>query len=148
MCIDIRSIAPENKQDIMSLRIKPSQNGMVESVQECLSDTIQHPEYQPVALYYDDSCVGFAMYGEFSQSDHKEVWLDRLLIDKHYQGKGLGRESLNALMDRLEDQYDCDTIYLSVYSSNAAAIRLYETSGFRFNGERDINGELVMTRNM
>lgn len=85
------------------------------------------------------------MYGYFQEpSANSQVWLDRLLIDKTYQGNGYGKTAVIALIERLSKEYNCHRIYLSVYDNNQAAIRLYKQIGFYFNGEYDINGENVM----
>ena len=85
------------------------------------------------------------MYGCFAQPEPEgQLWLDRLLIDKKYQGKGYGKRVVLALLDRLRTEYSCDTIYLSVYETNSHAIHLYQQIGFHFNGEYDTNGEHVM----
>ena len=73
-----------------------------------------------------------------------QLWLDRLLIDRRFQGRGYGRAALAALLERLEREYHKKRIYLSVVEANRPAAALYESFGFRFTGERDTHGERVM----
>ena len=86
------------------------------------------------------------MYGYFPEPAPGQLWLDRLLIDKKYQGQGYGRQSVLALLHRLYAEYGSETgtVYLSVYMDNSPAIRLYESIGFRFNGKYDSKGEHIM----
>lgn len=85
------------------------------------------------------------MYGFFKNEGKKgRVWLDRFLIDKKYQNKGYAKVILPFLIDYILCEYNFNKIYLSVYEENLLAINLYKRLGFKFNGEKDINGELVM----
>ena len=43
--------------------------------------------WKPVGIYDKDILIGFAMYGCFPEPVPGQLWLDRLLIDKKYQGK-------------------------------------------------------------
>ena len=38
-----------------------------------------------------ETIVGYAMYG--GNISHEGIWLDRFMIDKHYQGKGMRNDS-------------------------------------------------------
>lgn len=74
------------------------------------------------------------MYG-FSEEYPPEgrLWLDRLLIDARFQGRGYGRAALEALLERLPEYPEKD-VYLSVIEGNDVATWLYEQYGFRFIG--------------
>lgn len=85
------------------------------------------------------------MYGLFIEKDESwRVWLDRLLIDHRYQGKGYGKTSVKVLIEHILRKYGNIDIYLSVYEKNKHAIQLYINCGFKFNGALDYNGEKVM----
>ena len=84
------------------------------------------------------------MYGYFPEPAPGQLWLDRLLIDKRYQGKGYGKQAVLSLLDRLHTEYQSGTVYLSVYENNPHAIKLYQQIGFRFNGKYDSKGEHIM----
>lgn len=142
----IKEVEEDNLGELLQLKIKPSQKGFVEPIEECLEDAEEYPEYCPVGLYIEDEPIGFAMYGCFNENTTRErVWLDRLLIDKEEQGKGLGKKSFETLIDLLEDEYHCNKIYLSVFEDNKLAIDLYKKFGFQYTGEIDINGEKIMS---
>lgn len=147
MEVEVRDLSCENVRELMELEVKPSQRGFVETVPECLEDARIHKEYNPVGLYVKGAPVGFAMYGCFNLGKKNErVWFDRLLIDKEEQGKGFGRKSFEEVLGIIEDNYDCDRVYLSVYKENKLATGLYKEYGFDYTGELDINGELIMVR--
>lgn len=147
MNIEIREVTSENLKEVLSLHVSESQKSYVESTKQCLKDAIECNCYRPAGLYKDGSIVGFAMYGFFPRDEKNgRVWLDRYLIDEHFQGKGLGNIMLEALITHLIKIYNCNEIYLSLYEDNKRALHLYQKFGFQFNGELDINGEKVMVK--
>ncbi len=143
MHISIDPVTKELQAQVCALRLSSGQEHFIEPVEECLQEARQLSLWRPVALSFQGELIGFAMYGQFPQEGGR-VWLDHFLIDKNFQGKGLGKAAFAALLERLVQEYRCSEIYLSLYSENTAAIRLYEKFGFRPNGETDYNGETVM----
>lgn len=145
MNLTTKIVSMENRDEILNLSIKDDQEGFVETTSQCLSDADKSPKWNPIGIYHEDTLIGFAMYGLWSKEGiHDNVWLDRFLIDKHYQHHGFGKEALEIIIQEVFNKYQCDRIYLSLYSVNKVAEHLYKEYGFEFNGEKDINGEDVM----
>lgn len=142
--LHFEAVNSKNRKEVEDLTVFSEQSGFIESVSECLQEADGLELWRPVGIYDGDTLIGFAMYGYFPEPVPGQLWLDRLLIDKQYQGKGFGKQAVLALLDRLHVEYSADTIYLSVYKNNPRAIHLYEQVGFRFNGEYDTKGESVM----
>ena len=142
--LPIETVTSRNRAEVEPLEFCAEQSGFIESVTQCLQEADKLELWRPVGIYDRGMLIGFAMYGYFPEPAPGQVWLDRLLIDKKYQGKGYGKRVVLALLDRLRTEYSCDTIYLSVYETNSHAIHLYQQIGFHFNGEYDTNGEHVM----
>lgn len=134
----------KNRKAIESLEVFPEQAGWIETAGDCMQEADELEQWRPVGIYDGGMLIGFAMYGFFSETSPGQLWLDRLLIDKKYQGKGYGRQAVLALLDRLRTEYASDKVYLSVYESNLKAIRLYQQIGFYFNGKYDSKGESIM----
>lgn len=148
MGITIHDVTQENVQEILNLRVGSAQQGFIETTQQCLDEAKACANFKPVGLYVDYELIGFSMYGYFQEQDGDgRVWLDRFLIDANYQGFGYGKTMLNAMIDKLVDEFACNNIYLSVYEDNKAAINLYEKFDFHFNGELDEKGEKIMVKN-
>ena len=86
------------------------------------------------ALVRRDSgaAIGFANY------HHRENWNQRLeigfLLDPAFHGKGLMSEALTALLGYCFEQLAMQRIEVTTSPDNAAAIRLIERLGFRFEG--------------
>ncbi|ANU26941.1 GNAT family N-acetyltransferase [Planococcus versutus] len=140
MVTEIRTITDLNKKEVLNLKVATQQQGFIESVSQCLLDAERDTRYVPLALYEEDTVIGFSMQGEFDG----EIWLDRYLIDERFQGQGLGRYFLRALVDHLNECYPNQPIYLSVFEHNTIAIHLYQKFGFSFTEKFDENGEKIM----
>lgn len=145
MNLRFEPVNPANRRKVEGLQTLPKQADFIESVSDCMAEADELKEWKPVGIYDGDLLVGFAMYGCFDGSNQEaEVWLDRILIDGNYQGKGYGKAAVRGLMKKLYEEYGKEQIYLSVYENNVAAIALYEKLGFRFNGKLDAKGEKIM----
>lgn len=145
MQLHFEPITPDNRSVALTLAPAPGQEGFLEPVAQCLQEAAKHRFWRPVLIYAGPTPVGFAMYGRFWLESFPlgRVWLDRFLIDRRYQGRGLGRAALAGLLERLHREYPCRYIYLSLIEGNPAAA-LYQSMGFVFTGKRDPNGELIM----
>lgn len=140
----LEDITDKNREEALTLQIKPEQIGFIESVEECLKESEELSLWRPVGIYEDDKMIGFAMYGQWYEEECERVWLDRFLIDQRYQNQGLGRQALRTLITYILLEYGCEKIYLSLYKDNTHALKLYESLGFYFTQEKDIHGEEVM----
>lgn len=136
-----RDIDYTNKSTVKNLRTKPGQERFIETVDECLKEAERYKEWHPVAIYFKEDVIGFAMYGSFGPN--KDTWIDRIMIDQEYQGKGFGKTAMVKLIDKVSKEYGIRVIYLSIIEENMIAHRLYKSLGFVYTNERDPNGELI-----
>jgi len=107
----------------------------------------------PYAVYENDIMVGFVMYGYFPTGGDDEenytngtpcyyVW--RLFIDKKYQGRGIGREVLRQVMEKIKKMPygDAEYCYSSYEPGNIASKTTFRSYGYKEDG-RIIGGETV-----
>ena len=98
----------------------------------------------PLAVYSDDELVGFVMIGKGTVGNEDEgdlikenycIW--RLMIDRRYQGQGLGWKTLDAAMDliRTFPFGEAEKVWLSYEPENTHAREIYNRYGFKENGE-------------
>ena len=144
MCLHFETVTAKNRGAVERLALLPEQAGFIESPTECLREADASDFWRPVGIYDGTELVGFAMYGYLPFLGEGQLWFDRLLIDKAFQGRGYAKAAIAALLERLRQEYPCRRVYLSVYGDNAAAIHLYQQAGFSFNGDYDTTGERVM----
>lgn len=89
-------------------------------------------------IEFDDSIVGSFVMSDFDDPDYHEikwkknsnfVYLNRLVVDPQFQGKGIAKEVLK-LIEKYMKKVNYETIRLTVYEHNFPAIKLYENFGF------------------
>ncbi|MGV2941379.1 GNAT family N-acetyltransferase [Mesobacillus sp. LC4] len=137
-----KNIDETNEYKVRNIRLKSGQEKFIETVDECLKEANTYQEWHPVAIYSDEEIIGFAMYGSFGPN--KDTWIDRILIDEKYQGKGYGKMAMKKLIDLVSKEYGVNVIYLSITEENRTAYSLYKSIGFEFMNEIDPNnGELL-----
>ena len=96
--LHFKSVNAENRREVEGLTVFSEQTGFIESVSECLREADELELWRPVGIYDSDTLIGFAMYGYFPEPAPGQLWLDRLLIDKRYQGKGYGKQAVLSLL--------------------------------------------------
>lgn len=84
-----------------------------------------------LAAEHGGALVGYAV-GTVA-ADEGEVL--NIAVDEAARGRGIGRQLLLALVDRLE-MAGARSLFLEVRASNEAAIALYRSQGFRMLGRR------------
>ena len=84
----------------------------------------KHNQY--VAARADDKLVGYGGIARLGRKKPYEYEIHTIGVDAAYQGKGIGRQLLTALLEYANG----GTIFLEVRTDNDAAISLYESLGF------------------
>lgn len=139
--ISLVSLNENNKDEYFSLEIKKSQDGYVESPEESFNDMMTHAyntDWNIDCIYADGNVIGYTMTGLNKKSN--DVWLDRFMIDKHYQNKGYGTKALTMILEKLKKIKKTKggkDIVLSVEKHNDCAIKMYEKFGFKMTKEMD-----------
>jgi ribosomal-protein-alanine N-acetyltransferase len=84
----------------------------------------QHIRY--VAARAEDKLVGYAGVARLGRKPPYEYEIHTIGVDSAYQGRGIGRE----MLDRLLEWADDGAVYLEVRTDNEPAIGMYESAGF------------------
>jgi len=138
--VRLKEIDRNNFNDILKLSVFDEQKEFVASTQYSLAQAKAQPECIPLAIYDEDTLVGFVMYC----MDYKdnEYWIYRLLIDKAHQKKGFGRAAMQCVLSVLQQDKEHTKVYISFEPENTVAKDLYESLGFVPDG-RVLYGEVV-----
>jgi diamine N-acetyltransferase len=139
--VTLRPVTRANWVDCIGLAVAPEQRKFVAANAVSLAQAAYEPECTPLAVYADETMVGFVMYAH--DQDDGNWWIYRLMTDAQHQGKGYGRAALQLAISHVRQQPGCDKIVISIEPGNDAARRLYESEGFRATGEV-IGGEDVL----
>ncbi|MTI67997.1 MAG: GNAT family N-acetyltransferase [Firmicutes bacterium] len=81
-------------------------------------------------MYYNGEVIGSISYSnEFRKQVHSE--LDIWIGTNRYLGIGLGRETINLLVDYLNREYLIDVFLIRPWTKNTNAIKAYKKCGFQ-----------------
>ncbi|MFK9093614.1 GNAT family N-acetyltransferase [Bacillus salipaludis] len=142
MAISFKNITQENWQECIGLQVAPHQKSYIASNVYSLAESKFEPSFVPMGVYLDNRMIGFLMYGK--DPEDGRYWIIRFMIDQTHQGKGYGKLALAHSINFLKALPDCSqTIILGVKESNSAALRLYQSFGFKDTDRRE-HGELLL----
>ena len=146
--ITLRKVDARNIWQIVALEVREGQKSFVatntESILEAYCTVTNGGVALPFGIYDGDTPVGFLMIG-YGCGDWEDapaiarnsysIW--RLMIDKKHQGKGYGRQTLEAVIAfvRTFPLGKAEKIWLSYEPENTRARDLYRRFGFVENGE-------------
>jgi diamine N-acetyltransferase len=141
MNVSLRPVTRANFSAILRLKLTEIQKEFVAPNVYSIAQSKVEPECVPLAIYKDETLIGFAMYA-FDQDDNN-YWIYRLMIDLQHQGKGYGRAAVKALVEEIRQLPGCDKIIISAAPENEAALALYRSEGFVDTGTF-IDDEVVL----
>jgi len=121
----------------LDIKLNPEQSAFLPPVLYSLAQA-KFENLTPYGIVKDEKMVGFLMYGEFGDI----CWVNRILMDKDYQGMGIGSKALGLLLDKLRLNYRCREIRTTYSADNEAAAAFFAGMGFVANGE-PINNEII-----
>ncbi|NBC68342.1 GNAT family N-acetyltransferase [Paenibacillus sacheonensis] len=156
--LSLRKITLDNRRAIFNLEVSEDQRRFVasnlSSVASCyvLATNGGHPF--PFAIYADELPVGFVMITyritgyELPAIAEGSYCILRLMIDKQYQYRGYGREAMKEILAfiRTFPAGPAEYCWIPYKSENAPAAKLYESFGFRDNGEICENEQTTVLR--
>lgn len=68
--------------------------------------------------------------GSIKYQEKDSVWINSLVIGREYRRKGLGRMSVDALVEHLAGRYNLSRAYVSVVEDNLPGIEFWRKIGF------------------
>ena len=157
MPVSLRPVDQANYRDCISLSVAAGQERFVASNVQSLADAyVWRDAAEPYAVYADDEPVGFALlyplvededvYPLPADAEVHGLVLVRLMVDARFQGRGYGRNALEAVV-ALTRERGLDRLRLSVVPENEQALEFYRRNGFVETGEVE-GREIVMERRL
>lgn len=153
--MELRKISQENVWNVAKLKVSKDQERFVASNVESILEAfaVREDGYVtlPFALYEEEELVGFCMlgYGGIGDDEESDIVNDnysirRLMIAPEFQGKGLGKKAMEAIMEYIKTFPfgKAEYCWVSYDEENTKAKKLYESFGFYENGDVD-DGEIV-----
>ncbi|MFD1677679.1 GNAT family N-acetyltransferase [Alicyclobacillus fodiniaquatilis] len=154
--VTLRKITIENRRELFPLKVSDDQARFVasnlSSIATCYILASNGGNPLPFAIYADEQMVGFVLivYGitsyELPKIADKNYSIQRFMIGEQYQKRGYGREAMKKILAyiRTFPVEPAEYCWIPYVADNTVAKKLYESFGFRDNGEK-INGNELVT---
>lgn len=144
MDVTLKPVTAKNFGQIGLLEVTESQRGYVASNLYSIAESGFFSSFQPRGIYRGDQPVGFLMY-EWIESGHRpgECDIFRFMIDRHYQGQGLGRQAMAQVLAEIRAIEGVSRITICYVASNISARNFYASFGFEEVGKDPRSGEMV-----
>ncbi len=145
--ISLRKIDQDNWRECIALKVKDEQSRFVATNENALALAYVHTEMNPLGIYLDEKMVGFLMHA--LDPDDNLYYINRLMVDENYQGRGYGKAALKLLIGELKNE-GVKSLDILHKPDNYSAIKLYRSLGFEQTnikvGDEDVS-TLVISAN-
>lgn len=125
----LEPIDKSNWEEAAALQVRVEQADFVAPNVWSIAESQFYEWTRPRAIYDDATMVGFLVYGR--DPEDREYWLYRFMIDQRYQGRGLGKRALQALIAEIRGLPGSRGISVGYQPDNAVAERMYFSAGFK-----------------
>lgn len=142
MAISLQDINQSNYEAVCELDVTEQQEAYVACNMWSLVEAFYNDGHTCKAIYDGDQPVGFLMWVQESASK-MSIW--RFMVDKKYQGKGIGRAALTLAIDVISQTAGVEEIEICYNPENPVAGNFYSTFGFQETG-MDEDGEDMLAR--
>ena len=148
MSVTLRDITGDNYFQVLELKISPEQEAakFVSPVVRSLADAWFYREEgitYPKAIYADEDLVGFIMYELDTEEQQVFVW--RFLIDQAFQGKGYGRQTIEAVLEMAKQQTQMTKVVADYVDGNEPMKKILLDLGFEETGfNQEINEHIMV----
>lgn len=148
MTITFREITSDNYSQVLNLKITPEQEAakFVSPVVRSLADAWFYRDEgmaYPKAVYEDEDLVGFIMYE--LDTEEQQVFIWRFLIDQRYQGKGYGRQTIEAVLAMAKEQAQITKVVADYVDGNEPMKKILLDLGFEETGfNQEINEHIMV----
>jgi diamine N-acetyltransferase len=152
---EIRPVTIENWEDLIALKVRDDQKHFVASNLYSIAEAQfgedipgeGHWDMFPYGIYDDGKPVGFLMIAYNYGFARFQGYIQRLMVDEKFQGKGYGKFGMNWLLERYRADERVLAVAISYEPDNEAARKLYASLGFQETGEI-VEGEALALLNL
>ena len=133
--VKIVELNAENWYDCCELEVSTEQKEYIESNAISIAQSKFEHTLKPYAIYIGEKVVGFLMYNSV-QEELDGYWIYRIMVDKEFQGKGIGKAATKLMISEMAKLPNARKIIVGYHPNNMGAHNLYSSLGFIDNGNR------------
>lgn len=146
--VSLREITADTVIPVIKLSVAEDQKSFVAPNAVSLAQALFSPEAWYRAIYADDELAGFVMLSDESLRDpppaEPQVAVWRLMVDQRFQGRGIGRAALLAVIEHVRAKGVFASLELSYVPGAGSPEGFYRSLGFQSTGRVDDN-EIVLS---
>lgn len=136
--ITLQKIDENNFIDAFQLKLGPGQDQFVSHPIRSLAQAyVYYSQCTPFGIYCDGTMVGYVMVIYDYDLSEYNIW--HLMIDAAFQGKGYGKAAMQKCLAYIARKPfgDSGKVVLTCHRDNTAALKLYQSLGFKETGNAD-----------
>ncbi|HET6433765.1 GNAT family N-acetyltransferase [Dyella sp.] len=141
--LSVAPVQPATEAQVLALEVLPNQRAFVGRIDDLLADAGNRASCEPMAILLDTRVIGFYCIETCArvvapvEFDAPALGLRGFFLDAQWQGQGLARPALAAVIDDVAKRHPAaKLLVLAVGAGNTAALALYLGAGFRDSGGR------------
>lgn len=135
MEIRLQELSSKNWYECCQLEISEEQKEYIDTNAISIAQSKFEVTLKPYAIICDGAIVGFLMYNSVKE-ELDGYWIYRIMIDKKFQGKGIGKIASELMLFEMSKLPDVKKIVVGYHPDNLGAHNLYSKLGFIDNGDR------------
>ena len=143
--VSLREVTRHNIQAVMSLDAGDG-GRLVASNAKSMAQAAVYPEAWPRAIYASEMPVGFVMLydpSRVAEPEEPEFFLWRLMVDRDWQGRGVGLAALRLLIEHVRTRPHLGEMFTSIVEPAPHLLDFYGRIGFE-PIDRHVDGERVL----
>lgn len=142
----LEELNSENWYECCKLELSEEQKNYIEPNAISIAQSKFEATLKPYAIYFEEKIVGFLMYNSVRE-ELDGYWVYRIMVDKDFQGKGIGKVATKLMILEMAKLLDAKRIIVGYNPENKAAHHLYSSLGFVDNGDR-FGKEMAVIKNI
>ena len=129
--IVLKAVTVENWLDMINLEITKEQEDFVALPAEAIAASKFYDHYVNRGIYLGDKAVGFMQYyPNYRDGKPHEIFIDQLLIDVEFQGKGYGSAATALAIEEIKALSGFNSISICYVEGHDIMQRFFERFGF------------------
>ena len=100
--VQIVPLTEDLESSVLQITVDESQNGFHPSIRSSIDLARDYDDAQLLAVLVRGEVCGFALYGVDFETGKWKVF--RLAVDKHHQGRGIGKRAMLLILDQLQHE--------------------------------------------
>ncbi len=139
--VRLEELSSNNIDDLLQVSVFEHQADFVPSITSSIELASNYDDATCLVIRSDGRVCGFGLYGIDEETGSWKIY--RLLIDRSFQGQGIGKQALSLILDILVHEQQANEVLIVYAEANRSAHNLYTAFGFLPYGTR---GDRILSK--